>query len=153
MVVLLHVSSQTLPADNRENNVQMVDEYDQIHRDLFLFRAYTPATLRKRIESLRDMPGTFSVAVDDGVVTASTRDDSLRGTRGVSERMDAQVEFLAPISKHLGNILAVFNAHDYPRSLMAFSHSSELIDRIEDGDCECSIGSVAEPRLGRWRSG
>jgi hypothetical protein len=116
--------------------VQLVDEYDQIHKDLFLFKAYSRSTILARLKELRTVPGTYSITVKKGVVDVISNDPYITEITGAEDRVQAQLAFIEPFAKNFDNLEAAFNIHDYPRSLLYHEHRRELQERVEDNDCE-----------------
>lgn len=66
-----------------------------------------------------------------------TQGEDVDHIHGASARIKAQMDMLEPFIEYLEDgFTVVYNIHDYPRVLVAYSHQSELQDRIEDGERE-----------------
>ena len=82
----------------KANNVQLLDEYDQIDRDIAPFAALEPVDFAHRNKVMGEREHTFSLRVENGAV-------STFGPFGHIER-----------AKDLGDIIARFSAdlpHDF----------------------------------------
>ena len=138
-IAIIYPVSKCLPymLPLRENDVQLPDEYDQINADLALFRALSPAELNRRVGDALGYPDTFHVIVEDGqVVTGGTFAES--EIEGAQDRMSGQVDLLAEfdIISWLPDFRAVFGVHDTPLGFIGSDHRSDLLNAVEDGECE-----------------
>ena len=115
------------------NNVQLPDEYDQIHRDVQPFHALSPRDLQKRIETASKRSDTYTIEVRHGTVrTSASYDNSINGA---DERLSGQTELIAPIAQYLGDLKVVYSVHDTPAILLSWGHRSELLEHIEEDEC------------------
>lgn len=112
-----------------------MDEYDQIHQDIFPFRGLSPASLKKRISRLMKNSHTYTIRVENGKAIGSMEDE-YKKIQGAEARLDGQMEFLKPIAQYLDNVIAVYNMHDYPRNLVEYDYIAELMDKIDVESCE-----------------
>lgn len=116
-----------------EHDVPLPDEYDQINKDMHLFRAYRAKDLSDAVDRAAELPDTFTLAVHDGAVrTRSTYDHE--AIPGADERLEAQVELLMNygIEEWTGNFKAVYGVHDTPQGFIGWDHRSDLVEMVED---------------------
>lgn len=118
------------------NNVQLPDEYDQINQDMYLYRAYSPRDLRQFVIEASDSVDTFSITIRNGVLR--TRSMYREDIFGAFERLDGQASLLTDfgITKWLPDVTAVFGVHDTPTGFLGWDHRQDLMERIEDNECE-----------------
>ena len=118
-----------------ENEVPLPDEYDRINQDLLPFRALSPKHLNKKIQEASLLPDTYTLRVKSGSVrTSSTYDPDQ--IWGADFRLADQSELLKPIAKYLGDFSAVYSVHDSPMSVVSWDHRAELIEHVEEDECE-----------------
>ncbi|OCF42296.1 hypothetical protein I317_03916 [Kwoniella heveanensis CBS 569] len=120
------------------NGVQLKDEYDQIHRDLEPFHAFTPNKLQALVREASSKSGMYSIScpgithtklskVKPGSNKAKLRRPSSKcvykvvetglneeGRRVASERAEAQLELLEDIEDLLEEVKVVMYSHDVP---------------------------------------
>ena len=118
-----------------ENDVQLPDEYDQINRDLHVFRALSPRDLQSRIEAASHLPDTYTLSIRHGsLLTSSTYD--AEAINGADDRLAGQAELITPIAKYLDDLSVVYSVHDTPSSILSWDHRSEILEHIEEDECE-----------------
>jgi hypothetical protein len=113
------------------------DEYDQIYRDLYIYRAIRPSDLRKALNKAQDSRDTFTIVVQDGVISTN-RTYEERNVQGGTQRQSGQVQLMQEfgIEKWLPNLKAVFGIHDTPTGFISWEYRRELIDLVDAGECE-----------------
>lgn len=116
-----------------ENDDQLPDEYDQIHRDLLPFRGLSPDELNKRIDAASKMPVTYTLKVRHGSIRTSASYD--RDLPGADARLEGQLHLLKPVAKWIPDMSAVYWIHDTPTNLISWDHKAELIEHFEEGEC------------------
>ncbi len=118
------------------HDVQLPDEYDQINRDMYLYRALSPRDLRQAIDEASDSIDTFTITIHRGALRTRSmyRDDIF----GAFERLDGQATLLTEfgITKWLPDVKVVFGVHDTPTGFLGWDHRQDLMERIEDDECE-----------------
>lgn len=115
---------------NSDNNVQLPDEYDQIHRDLLLFRALSPHELRNQVAKARKLPMTYSISVRNGHIDTSLNFDPTK-IHNTQVRIDQQVGLIRDIAKDLPDFDAVYSIDDVPTQFIEYNHRLEMIDHID----------------------
>ncbi|WWD20528.1 hypothetical protein CI109_105004 [Kwoniella shandongensis] len=116
-----------------ENNVQLPDEYDQIHTDLLPFRALSPRDLNARINAATRLPDTYTLRVRKGSLRTLSTYDS-KAIEGANERLEGQTELIRPIAKFLGDITVVYSVHDTATAVVGYDHKRELLEHVEEGE-------------------
>lgn len=126
-----------------EHNVSLPDEYDQINRDLLLFRGLAPADLRARVERMASAPDTFTLVVRNKAIRLrSTYQASRIG--GADDRVDGQVQLLTEfgLQKWLPDFQATYSVHDTATGLIDYHHRSDLINAYEEGEWYSPDGEI-----------
>lgn len=117
-----------------DNNVQLPDEYDQIDKDLVPFRALHPNDILKRVAKAASEPDTFTIKVRRGLVRTSA---SVNGYDELHmSRRTGQYELIRPIAKYLPDMTVVYTVHDTPSNFVSHEHKEELLEHIEEDECE-----------------
>ncbi|KAJ9096751.1 hypothetical protein QFC21_005021 [Naganishia friedmannii] len=110
-----------------ENNVPLVDEYDSIMRDVYLFHAFAPSEMHRRINAAMELPDTFSLSIKNGNIRTRTNyaDQPIEG--GL-ERVSGQVDLLKEfgVNKWIPDCRVVYSLHDTPQSFIGFDHRADL---------------------------
>lgn len=132
------------------NDVQMPDEYDQIMKDLLPFYALSPKDLKNRLEETAQMPDTYVVRVRHGSIRSTARFDA-DVIAGADDRQGGQIDLLRPVARYLPDLMAVYSVHDTPSQLLSWDHRRELMDHIEEDECESSLPSKGVGLMGRYR--
>jgi len=138
MVSLLVRPTQACPfclgpaLKNSENHVQLPDEYDQIHNDLRLFWALSPAESHRRMEDARQNPMTWTIFVRDGKIGVS-RGDHVASEGITQERIYQQLELIQDIAGFLPDLDAVHSMDDAPSQFIGYNHQIEL-EHYENGE-------------------
>lgn len=84
---------------------------------------------------------TFTLIVQNGSLeTAAMFDDNQ--INGADMRLQQQVELVQDVVRWLPDLRAVWSVHDTPSSIISYQHRAELIERVEDNDCECGPSST-----------
>lgn len=89
-----------------ENNVQLPDEYDSIHRDMETFFALPPSVFRARVQKLVGEPDfymsreSFTVNIKDGRL-------SMTGPHGAGSRAEETRGLVEPIARLLPDMQCV----------------------------------------------
>jgi hypothetical protein len=126
----------------RNNNVTLPDEYDQIDRDLLPFRSLSPTDLNRRLDRIRKLPGTYTLRVEHGSLATSKLFDE-EDIDGAKERVEGQVRLILPIAEYLEDFTAVYWVHDTPSGLISYNHRKELLNYLDEEECESSIVGIS----------
>lgn len=104
----------------KDNNVQLIDEYDTIHQSLTPFWGLTPATIRARArEALGYNNNLLGVLIRQGNVTKidGGREWMQKALRGMTEKF----------VRHLPDMDLCFNIHDEPRVILQHDDLARLV--------------------------
>ncbi|KAG7570939.1 hypothetical protein FFLO_01137 [Filobasidium floriforme] len=117
------------------NEVQLPDEYDQINKDLYLYRALSPGELNRRLDTASESEDTFTISIKHhNVRTRSTYDGEAIG--GADERLEAQIELLMDygMESWLSDMRVVYGIHDGPTGFIGYDHRSDLETLVQDDE-------------------
>ncbi|GMK54891.1 hypothetical protein CspeluHIS016_0114770 [Cutaneotrichosporon spelunceum] len=118
-----------------ENKVQLPDEYDQIDKDLRLFRALRPNDILRRIGKASQESGTFTIKVRNGLVDSTSNMNRTDVNHELhAGRMDGQLELIRPIAEHIPDMTAVYTIHDTPFNFISYAHQEELLEHVEEDE-------------------
>ncbi|BEI95985.1 hypothetical protein CcaverHIS631_0109340 [Cutaneotrichosporon cavernicola] len=134
------------------NSVQLPDEYDQIDRDLRLFRALHPNDILLRMNRAARDPDTFTIKVHHGLMRSTSSVNSSDFLH--VERKDGQLGLIRPIAAYLPDMMAVYTVHDTPFNFISHAHREDLLDHVDDDeyktfivDHKASMDPCAHPEL------
>jgi len=115
--------------------VHLPDEYDQINRDLYLFRALSPEHLNRRLDLASEMPDTFTISIKHHNVRTRATYDGV-AIEGADDRLEAQIELLMDygMEEWLGDMRVVYGIHDGPQGFIGYDQRADLISLVEDGE-------------------
>lgn len=111
------------------------DEYDIIHKSLSPFYAISPRDLDARINKAARKEDTFTLRIKRGSIRTSTLEIRIPGS---DERLSGQVDLIREVAKWLPDLRAVWWLHDTPGVVLGWDHRRELMDLLEEGECEWS---------------
>ncbi|XAO24787.1 hypothetical protein I312_103593 [Cryptococcus bacillisporus CA1280] len=112
----------------KRNKVKIVDDYDQINRDIELYFALTPELFRKRVDLLKETPHTSQITL------SPTGPSSLDGERAHSARARLLFQLIEPIAQFLpGDITLSLSDHDLGSWLLGDDQKQAALDAIRDG--------------------
>ncbi|BEJ11490.1 hypothetical protein CspHIS471_0109120 [Cutaneotrichosporon sp. HIS471] len=115
-----------------DNGIQLPDEYDQIDRDLRLFRALHPNDILLRMNRAARDPDTFTIKVHHGLMRSTSSVNSSDWLHVA--RKDGQLELIRPIVEYLPDMIAVYTVHDTPFNFISYSHREELLEHVDDDE-------------------
>ncbi|CED83568.1 Endoplasmic reticulum protein EP58, contains filamin rod domain and KDEL motif [Phaffia rhodozyma] len=118
----------------REHNVQLLDEYDQIHRDLAPFRALRPSVIQERLARIQSLPDMFTISVRNGQVNSSHVTYDARAIAGSDDRRLGQIELIERVAQFIPDFTAVYSIHDSPTRFISHSHKQDLLDHADDNE-------------------
>ena len=108
----------------------MIDEFDLIERDLHVFRALSPASIKARIEFMRTkVEWTWGIRVTGGIITREgelANHDRARGVVDLAERF----------AHELPDMLMWYNGHDIARVMIPWEEKHRLELLVEAGKCK-----------------
>ena len=94
-----------------KNNVQLLDEYDNIHKSILPFLSLPHETLMARQAVISESPQTHTIHVRNGQL-------SLSGAKKDLKRASEQVELMQAFAQWLPDLDIVMSAHDGPAVLL-----------------------------------
>ncbi|WRT70499.1 uncharacterized protein IL334_007497 [Kwoniella shivajii] len=115
-----------------ENDVLLPDEYDQINKDLYPFRALSPRDLNKRIKEASKLSDTYTLKMKRGSMRTNVFYSA--DIKGANERLEQQVELIKPITHMLPDMEVVWSIHDTPRTIIGWDHRRELSEHVEEDE-------------------
>ena len=106
-------------------------------RDIYIFHAFSPSEINKRLDAAMGLPDTFMLSLKNGNVRTPT---NLAGgpIEGANERIEGQVNLLQEFgaTKWIPDCRAIYSVHDTPQSFISFEHRADLQMRVDDRECE-----------------
>ncbi|ORY32301.1 glycosyl transferase family 90-domain-containing protein [Naematelia encephala] len=125
----------------KRKNVQLPDEYDQIHRDLEPFHALPPSQIQDLVREVSARSGMITITCpgitdEERTCTYSIVREGLNeeGTRVAQDRAEAQMGLLEDIEDVLEEVQAVFYSHDGPWQFVGHAYKSALEDAAAVGE-------------------
>lgn len=106
-------------------------------RDIYIFHAFSPSEINKRLDAAMELPDTFMLSIKNGNIR--TRTNLANGPIvGANERIEGQVNLLQEFGaiKWIPDCRAIYSVHDTPRSFISFEHRSDLQMRVDDRECK-----------------
>ncbi|KAL0959266.1 hypothetical protein HGRIS_014536 [Hohenbuehelia grisea] len=139
----------------QEHNVQLPDEYDQIHRDLEPFWGVNPIELQHIQRDWEASLETYTIGKEGGPLSVLNSSFPSHFTQQHRDRlMGGAYEFidlLKDIGEHLPPFRAVFSPHDNPNHLIDFELMSSALAAAEDGGF-VDLSIPPAPKLRGWIS-
>ncbi|ATY64186.1 capsule-associated CAP1 [Cordyceps militaris] len=106
----------------KSNNVQMIDEFDNVHDLLTPFWGLKPATIRGRAKE--------ALGFDNSLLGIAIRENSVAFTAGGPEwQKNATVGMLEKVLPYLPDMDIAFNLHDEPRVVLPHDDLTRLVDK------------------------
>ncbi|KAJ9114711.1 hypothetical protein QFC22_005587 [Naganishia vaughanmartiniae] len=117
----------------RTHNVPLVDEYDNIMRDIGIFAAFTPRELNNRLHEASKLPDTFTLSFQDGRITTERTLGKIPPSEG-NGRIKGQVDLLVDydIASWVPDCRMAISLHDHPRTFIGYEHRADLVGRTEE---------------------
>ena len=110
----------------RERDVVLVDEYDQIMRDIEPFLSLSPSLLHSRITTLENDPFTHTFIVRNGAI-------SIVGAKKELARASDQAGLIKNFVNLLPDVNITMSAHDGPSVLMDWRLKDSHIQAAKSG--------------------
>jgi hypothetical protein len=114
-------------ADASQNNIIIKDEYDQIERDLAIFRQLSQPALKRRMNDATKLLHSYSVHISNGAAIANS---TAKQEKGNIKRMEQMQELSQPIAKYIGDLSMTHSVHDSPRVLVSWE-TRELMHDLD----------------------
>lgn len=109
----------------KNNNVQMVDEFDTIYDLITPFWGLKPKTVRSRAKE--------ALGFNNGLVGIAIRDHQVSHVEGGSEwQQNATMGMMEKFTKYLPDMDLAFNIHDEPRVVVPHEDLSRLVQKAKD---------------------
>lgn len=127
-----------------ERDIILVDEHDQIGRDVAPFFAVEPDDLRQRNRAMQERGHTFIIAIDlrDGSVSAHGEWSHIERARDVKdtiERFSKHLPGVGSADRREGRGIDWLNltiiVDDQPAVLMSYEHRARMKELAEQGEC------------------
>ncbi len=101
-----------------------------------MYRAISPSVLRTWVEEASNQIDTFSITISRGVLRTKTMYEV--EFSGAFERLEGQVGLLQDFDliKDVPDVKVVFGVHDTPTGFMSWDYKHDLMERVDDGECE-----------------
>ncbi|KAK9897476.1 glycosyltransferase family 90 protein [Cystobasidium minutum MCA 4210] len=110
----------------RANNVKLIDEFDLIEHSLRPFRAFEPASFRRRASKAASIINTWRIRVTRGQIYRE-------GELGHHERAQGVLQMCKKFKHELPDMIIGYNGHDGARVNIGWEERMRLEDLIEDG--------------------
>ena len=113
----------------KAHKVLLIDEFDLINKDLYIYRAFKPASIRLRIEHLlSEFDKTWIIRIFNGDVV---REGDLED----HDRAHGVVKLMRRFAHELPDMKIAYNGHDGARVGVAAVERERLHNLIERGEC------------------
>ncbi|KPV74647.1 glycosyltransferase family 90 protein [Rhodotorula graminis WP1] len=112
----------------KANRVILVDEYDQIHRDLEPFWALEPQDLAHRVRVMQERDETFTIQVTDGKVAEVGEQAFLRRAKDLGD-------LIRRFSDYVPDVNLTFTRHDQPACQLDYYHRDRMVELAQLGEC------------------
>jgi hypothetical protein len=110
----------------KENDVVLIDEFDQTFTDILPFYALTPQTITTRAERLQVDPSTFTMVIKDGHV-------EVLGAHALDGRAKDQLALMKRWAQYVPDVNITMSAHDGPSIMMDHGTRMKHIDAAKKG--------------------
>ncbi|GAA5873960.1 hypothetical protein JCM8547_001588 [Rhodosporidiobolus lusitaniae] len=132
----------------KQNRVILVDEYDQIHRDLEPFWALEPQDLHHRVQVMQDREESFTIKVKEGKTTEEGEQAFLRRAKDLSD-------LVARFSEYVPDVNLTFTRHDQPACQLDYAVKERMMELAQTGDYWglSEFVEQGDSRLSNWAVG
>lgn len=110
----------------QSKNIVLLDEYDQIHRDIVPYLSLSPALLAARIAELEVNEFTHTFVVKNGKI-------EITGSKKELARASDQAGLMADFLQYLPDVNITMSAHDGPSILMEHGQKSRHEELGKEG--------------------
>ncbi|SCV72205.1 BQ2448_4899 [Microbotryum intermedium] len=108
----------------RENNVKLIDEFDQTFTDILPFYALPPRVLHQRAMLLQDEAWTFTIQIKGGeldIIGAHARDGRAKDQAGLMKRW----------AKYVDKVNITMSAHDGPSMILDYTTKMKHLEAAQ----------------------
>ncbi|KAJ9095684.1 hypothetical protein QFC21_005556 [Naganishia friedmannii] len=135
----------------KTHDVPLVDEYDNIMRDIGIFAAFSPRELNNRLHESSKLLDTFTLSFHNGEVTTERTLGKIPAGEG-NGRIKGQVDLLNDygVASWLPDCRMSISLHDHPRVFIGYEHRSDLVSRAEEREFADSAREL-NPEDQGWR--
>jgi hypothetical protein len=120
----------------KDNDVVLVDEFDQTFTDVLPFWALSPSVLHQRASRLEVDPSTFTMVIRKGKV-------EIAGAHAKDGRAKDQAELMKRWAKWVPDVNITMSAHDGPSIMMDHGTRQKHLDHAKAG----KRATLSFPRL------
>ncbi|KAG5925896.1 hypothetical protein E4U53_003204 [Claviceps sorghi] len=120
----------------KQNDVQLMDEFDTIHDLMTPFWGLTPKTIRSRARE--------ALGYDNGLMGIAIRGHKIafvENAHGAEWQQAATTDMLAKFVQYLPDMDLAFNIHDEPRVVLPHDDLSRLVSKAKSGDMSASFAN------------
>jgi hypothetical protein len=110
----------------KENDVVLIDEFDQTFTDILPFYALTPQTITARAERLQVDPSTFTMVIKDGHV-------EVLGAHALDGRAKDQLALMKRWAQYVPDVNITMSAHDGPSIMMDHGTRMKHLEHAKKG--------------------
>ncbi|KAG6013435.1 hypothetical protein E4U43_007285 [Claviceps pusilla] len=120
----------------KENEVQLIDEFDTIHELMTPFWGLNPKTIRSRArEALGRDNGLMGIAIREHKVAF------VQNPHGPEWQQVATTDMMAKFIQYLPDMDLAFNIHDEPRVVLQHDDLARLVHKAQTGDMAASFAN------------
>lgn len=121
----------------KDNNVQMIDEYDSIHDGLMPFWGMEPATIRERVREALGYSG------DNALIAITIREGKIvKNIGGPDWQRDVTADMMAPFLHLLPDIDLAFNIHDEPRIVVPHGELAQILEIAQKKNMPAALANT-----------
>ncbi|GAA5975950.1 hypothetical protein JCM11641_002847 [Rhodosporidiobolus odoratus] len=132
----------------KANRVILVDEYDQIQKDLEPFWALEPGDLAHRMRVMEERAETFTVQVANGKVEEVGEQAFLRRAKDLGD-------LVGRFSAHVPDVNLTFTRHDQPACQLDWFAKEKMTELAQQGEFwgPSEFLASGDPKLSNWAVG
>ena len=123
----------------RENNVPLIDEYDQVSEDVEPFYAMSPAFYRLNADMAAQQDFTWTWEITKGRLNSTPSKDFAPLIGNHAKALDVEQLFVKPFLHLLPDMSITMTMHDGPRQKPTWRLKQRLLEHAAQGKCE-SLG-------------
>ncbi|GAA5821220.1 hypothetical protein JCM3770_006880 [Rhodotorula araucariae] len=132
----------------KANRIILVDEYDQIQRDLEPFWALEPSDLAHRVRVMQERDETFTIQVEEGKVAEVGGQAFLRRAKDLGD-------LIRRFSTYVPDVNLTFTRHDQPACQLDYYHRDRMVELANLGEFWGPSDYLhdSDPNLSNWAIG
>lgn len=123
----------------KENDVVLIDEFDQTFTDVLPFYALSPKTITARAELLQVDQSTFTMVVKDGHV-------EVLGAHALDGRAKDQLALMKRWAQYVPDVNISMSAHDGPSIMMDHGTRMKHLEAAKKGTSAFSSPPLSSPK-------